>query len=100
MHALRQRESNLAVVELLHLRPAARGGLDYLHFDDLETEKDARFVSIIEIYTSGTPTTSSTWIIFIQNSTPKNFFFSKLQNFFLFVPLDHKKNVPTYISDV
>lgn len=35
MHALRQRELDRAVVELLHLRPTARRRLDYLHFDDL-----------------------------------------------------------------
>lgn len=36
VHALWQREPDGAVVELLYLRPTARGCLDYLHFDDLE----------------------------------------------------------------
>lgn len=33
--ALRQREPDAAVVELLHLRTTARRRLDYFHFDDL-----------------------------------------------------------------
>lgn len=36
VHALGQRESDCAVVELLHLWPAARRRLDDLHFDDLD----------------------------------------------------------------
>lgn len=36
--ALGQREADGAVVELLDLRPAARGRLDHLHFDDLRTD--------------------------------------------------------------
>lgn len=40
MDTLGQRELDATVVELFHLRPAARCGLDYFHFDDLKIKLD------------------------------------------------------------
>lgn len=46
VHAFRQREADLAVVELFDLGPAARRRLDYFHFDDLLT-KEPRFSNFL-----------------------------------------------------
>lgn len=47
MHALGQRETDAAVVELFHLGTAAGSGLDHLHFDYLETSFTAICVCFI-----------------------------------------------------
>lgn len=47
--ALRQREPDTAVVELLHLRPTARRRLDNFHFDDLNNGNNIK-ISITRFF--------------------------------------------------
>lgn len=73
--ALRQREPDAAVVELLHLWTTTRCSLDYFHFDDLFNEN---YNKNLQLYLMGQITLKTIYIITkIKEQFIKHGFFPK-----------------------